>query len=326
MPSVTVRASTVAAVLACAFAFPRPARADEAGAAHAAYDRGAAAFARKSYAEAAREFASADELSASDAALSSALAAALLADDAVLGMALVERAEGRAGAGGDVAAAAKRAREKLAPRAGRLHVECAKEAACSVRVDGAPFTAGAPRWVAAGRHFVQIAQAGASADRDVTVAAGSTLELVAPPPPPPAPAAAAGPPVAASAPVPAAVAPPAPASSAPAPAGDGGSGLSPAWFFAGVGLTAAAGVLAVVSGVDTLDKHGQWEQSGDPGVNSAGRAAQTRTNALLAVTGGFGLATLGVGLFGTRWTKAQAPKAGASLGLGPYGPTIVGRY
>lgn len=321
---VALRASVVAAVFFCVVVPSRPARAADPGAARVVYDRGAAAFGRKSYAEAAREFASADELSPSDAALSSALTAVVLADDPVLGMTLVERAEvpERGAGGGGASAAATKAREKFGLRAGKLHVECSKGNPCEVRVDGVPFPTGAARWVGAGLHVVQIAQAGAAADQNVTVVGGSTLQLIAPSPPPPPLAAPVGP-SASSSPV---AAPPLPVSSSPSAGADGAPGLSPAWFFVGAGLTAVAGAFTVASGVDTLDKHGQWDQTGDASVNSSGRSAQTRTNVLVAVTGGLGLATLGLGLFGVRWGKSKVTKASASLGVDGDGPVLVGRY
>jgi len=111
----------VAIVLAAALMVaPLAARADDPEAARAAYDRGAAAFKAKRYAEAAAELVRADALAPNAVALESALKAAELADDAALAMTLADRAEQRAGVAEATRALVRRMRAKTSSRAAGL--------------------------------------------------------------------------------------------------------------------------------------------------------------------------------------------------------------
>jgi hypothetical protein len=329
-----------AALLAALLAAPTLARADDPEAAHQAYDRGKAAFDARRWAEAAGEFARADALAPNPVALESALKAAVLADDPLLAMSLADRAESRSGAGEAVIGAAKKARARFADRTGKLLVRCAAARRCTVNVDADPFPVEQRRWVKAGDHAVEISAEGKVSRYTVKVEGAMTLEWsepagaapeapppapsVAPPapsvaPPPPAPSVAPPPAPAAAVLPPAAIAPPAATLAAPAPQ----EGLSPAWFWAGLGLTAVAGGLTIASGVDTLSKHDAFMN----GLNEAaesGKAAQTRTNLFLGVTGALGLSTAALGLFAVRWHTAS-PRAPA-LVLQPGGATLAGHF
>ena len=70
--------------------------------------------------------------------------------------------------------------------------------------------------------------------------------------------------------------------------------------------------MTVWSGVDTLDKHAQFD-GGDTAVRDAGLAAQTRTNVLLGV----GLGTLAIAILGVDWAAAPERAAAAGLAVSP---------
>ncbi|MFO0763128.1 MAG: hypothetical protein U0359_42215 [Byssovorax sp.] len=302
-----------------------PARADDTEAAQKAYDRGSAAFAQKRWAEAAAELSRADALAPNPVALESALKAALLADDPVLGMALVERAEGRAGLPETITTAAGKARARFGERAGKLLVRCAPSRRCTANVDAEPFPIEQRRWVKAGDHAVEIVVDDRSQRYTVKVDGAMTVEWSAPAPaePAPPPDKPAAPPPVAQPPVappvtPPPAAPPAPLAPPPEPQG----GLSPAWFWVGLGLTAAVGGMTIASGVDTLGKHSDF-MDGIVDNPTPGQNAQNRTNVLIGVTSAFGLATAGVGLFAVRWSS-KAPRA--SLRIGPGSASLGGHF
>lgn len=105
--------------------------------------------------------------------------------------------------------------------------------------------------------------------------------------------------------------PPAAAGAETAPRSPEGSGLSPAWFVAGLALTAAAGGGAIASGLDTKGRHDDFvaARCPEPGptgecarLADEGSGAQARTNVLIGVTAALGAATavLGFVSFGGR--------------------------
>ncbi len=303
-----------------------------------AYARGAKALERGEYGAAAVAFARADELKPNPVALKQALEAATLAEDAPLAMELADRAA-REPPGGPVAKAARSARDKLGDRAGAVTVECGAAPSCAAKLDGAPMPVHQKRWAKTGAHVVEFDLGAGDVRRvEIEVLGRSTLEVrppekprgpvVLPTPAAPAPAPA-SPGASAPAPAPAApavAAPPSPPAAAPTtrdPASARGadvvparSGLHPAWFFVGLGATAIAGGVTVWSGVDTLDKHAQFD-GGDTAVRDAGLAAQTRTNVLLGVTGALGLGTLALAIFGVDWAAAPERAAAAGLAVSP---------
>jgi hypothetical protein len=99
------------------------------------------------------------------------------------------------------------------------------------------------------------------------------------------------------------------------PAGDAGvedapkSGWSPAVFWVGLGLTGVATVVTAWSGIDTVNSPGV-DAVQDQCVNQGescelyqeGRSKQARTNVLLGVTAGLGVATIIIGAFATDWS------------------------
>lgn len=305
--SASLRSARSVACLAAALCAlsSRSAAADNAGAAREAYNRGAAAFTAKRYAEAANELARADALAPNPVALASALKAAELADDAVLAMTLADRAEQRPGAGEAALTAARRVREALGARVGKLSVRCAVVRSCAVTVDADPFPVEQQRWVNAGAHAIEIS-AGATVTRHtVTIEGGKSLDFHEP---------SAGPsPTLPPAREPAAT--PIEKPIAPPPA----RGISPAWFWIGAGLTAASGGVLIWSGVDTLGQHDDYynRRTLDP---ASGQAAQTRTNVLVGVTSALGVATAALGIFAVRWSSREP--AATALSVGPGGFTI----
>jgi hypothetical protein len=92
------------------------------------------------------------------------------------------------------------------------------------------------------------------------------------------------------------------------------SGLPPAVFFVGVGLTLAAGAATAISGADTLASPGKDAvregcvgQGEDCELYKSGLAGELRTNIGLGLTGGLVVVTTVVGLFFTDWGASPAP-------------------
>jgi hypothetical protein len=97
-------------------------------------------------------------------------------------------------------------------------------------------------------------------------------------------------------------------------------GWPPTIFFVGAGLTAVVGGITIWSGVDTVNNPGAdkvKEECGDQGESCAlyqeGLSKQRRTNILVGVTAGVGVATILVGIFATDWSggKSAAPAEAA---------------
>lgn len=289
-----------------------PARADDAARAGELYEQAMQAVAAEDYARAAPLFAEADRLAPAPVALTSALNAALRADDAALGMELVERAAARPAppAGSDPtsdhAAAAAAVRQRFEARVGCVR---AAPGAVLVTTDGA-VPAGRSLWLPKGEQRVTVRRGAREVEVSVRVVprgpADGPCTVVEPPAEP-----VAGP----GAPL----APPAPASTgapaAPDTQGDAPSGLHPAFFGVGAGVTVALAAGLVASGVDTLAKHRAFVDSGEGA--DAGRAAQTRTNGLLVGTLGAAVGTVVLGVF-TRWSGGTAESEAQAARVAPF--------
>lgn len=97
------------------------------------------------------------------------------------------------------------------------------------------------------------------------------------------------------------------------------SGISPIFFFAGVGLTAGLGIASIAAGGYTSSVHADFVRMGCPATNnqdcrnraSSGSTAQTATNILVAGMGVAAVATI-VSIFFVRW---KAPVQAASDGI-----------
>ena len=268
--------------------------------ARAAYDRGTAAHARGDYRAAANELARADALAPNPVALRAALDEALLADDAELGMHLVERARVRARGDATLAPSVRDATQRFAGRTGRIRIDCGGRA-CHASVDARPVDVAAAAIVLVGPHRIAIDLDGVVTAKDVLVAADREVDVVLPPPAPPP-------------------APPAVAATPPAPL-EGSKGIAKGWFVTALGFTAVAGGLAIASAADTAGEHSSFvargcPSGGDPGCStlaSDGRYVQERTNILATVAGAFALTTITVAFF-VDWRarpSASGPKTAA---------------
>lgn len=115
------------------------------------------------------------------------------------------------------------------------------------------------------------------------------------------------------------------------------SGWSPAVFFVGAGLTAVAGGVTIWSGIDTVNNPGteavERECAGEGEscqLYQEGLSKQRRTNVLIGVTAGLGVATALVGLLATDWSggkSAAAPSAKLErprLDIGPWATLDAG--
>lgn len=280
-------------------ALPTMAAGDEVDAARQSYERGARAYDNDSFQEAAEAFAKADEISPHPVALEYALRAAMRADNALLVMQLVERAESRPRVESlaPIVAQARRAFER---RVGRILVRCRAEEGCkSFQVDGLPANTGAAQWVEPGEHVVVIQVDDTSDTRHVIVEGGRDVQLE---PNNAVPTPGASRPLTAPPPV-----------TRPRPTTEARTGWSPSWFWVAVGTTAALGAATTISGVDTLSKHSTFQNDQTDENEEAGRAAQTRTNLLIGGTALAALATAAVGAFAVDWDSPEEPPNAVGL-------------
>lgn len=282
-----------------------PARADDATArARDAYDRGTKAYAQKDWEAAARAFAEADAIAPAPASLEAALEASMRADDVTLGAELLSRSEGRPSDKrlDDTLAAARR---RFSGRVGKILVDCKGASRCIAAVDGVGAEAKKPIYVKAGAHAIVVERGDERFEKLVEVPADAVTYVGAPDAKP--------------------VSKPEPLTPSAPPAKE--HGLSPAWFYVGLGATTIAGGFTVVSAIDLQKKHDSFVSSrclpGAPGrpasdcsvQGEAGNNAQTRTNILLGATAIVGVATA---LFGVFALSSSGPeKPGAKLGIGP---------
>jgi hypothetical protein len=117
---------------------------------------------------------------------------------------------------------------------------------------------------------------------------------------------------------------PAPEPAGEAPPSDGG--ISPWWVAGGAAVTLAFAGVSAWSGVDALERHEDWKRDPTPANLDDGRAAQTRTNALVGVTAAFGVTTAVLAAL-ADWNGAE-PEANASVAIGvePGGAGMVLRW
>jgi len=284
-----------------------------------AYDRALAEHRAGRFAEAATDFALADHLAPSPIALRAAIDDAIRADDAALGMDLVERSK-RAPLDAALAAKVDAARKKFRARCGSIRVVCPADATCQATIDGRAIEGRDPAWVTVGSHAVALTTttpAGVFTEqRTVDVATDPVLDVAPETPPVATPMAPAKAPPPSTLPPASPPAPPgASASSAPlalradAPRTSTPRVLPPWVLWIGAGATAAIGGVTVWSGVDTSQKHDDFAAQDCAAAGSVtchrlatdGRDAETRTNVLLAGTAVVGVATIVAGVFFTRF-------------------------
>jgi hypothetical protein len=261
-----------------------PAAADSREDARTAYAAASHAFDAGDFETAARELTRADDLVQNDGVLALALDAVVKTELAALGMELAERAD-RAPSLADKAALV---RAKFSERVGRVRAHC--PTACEVTANAVHLAPDAARWLPVGHVTVEFRSSGQTRTVDAEVRASSVTEIEMPaslvPPPPP-----------------------------PRPTLTRASGLAPAWFFLGVGLTAVLGAGTIASGVDADALHSRYIASNPrtADMRASGIAAQDRTDVLVAITGVVGLVTLAVGIFATRWRAPRVALQTASL-------------
>lgn len=281
-----------------------------------AYDRATKAWKADEKEAAAHWFARADLLQPSERALGSALRAASSAKLAPLAMALAARAD-RAPANAELAKLSKEARAAFSESTGRVDVDCAAATPCTPALDGLPLPEAG--YTTLGVHEVTWACADGKKSKQVNVEAKSPAKVTA---------TCASEPTLAEAPAPPPPLPPAAKAKQPAvdarPAGETTAerhGMSPTWFWVGVGATAVLGGLSVWSGLDTKSQHDEYVEGGrlDGTKRSSGESAQTRTNLLLAGTGVAGLVTLGIGVFAVDFRRQSLQ---ASITPDPTGPKL----
>ncbi len=94
------------------------------------------------------------------------------------------------------------------------------------------------------------------------------------------------------------------------------SGWSPAVFFVGAGVTAVLGGVTVWSGIDTVNNPGAdrvKNECGNQGeacdLYQEGLSKQRRTNVLIGVTAGVGVATILIGALATDWSGGQSEQS-----------------
>jgi hypothetical protein len=208
---------------------------------------------------------------------------------------------------------AKETLDEAAPQLNEYLVDCTSD--CTIAADGRVVSqADATKhriYLDPGPHELGVSfKLGGSVAKHIDAKKGGkdTLAFEAPPPPKVAP-------------------PPAngnekPAVTPPPPPPESTKPLGPVVFFVAAGLTVAVGAGTVVSGIDAKN---------NPGVDAVrracagkdescpeyqdGKAAETRTNVLLAVTGGAVLITAVIGIFFTQWSSPST-RSGTGTGTG----------
>ncbi len=262
---------TVVVALTIAFS-ANVARADDAAAdARAAYDEGLAAHENGDEKTAARDFAKADAILPSNEALEAATASALRADDAILGMTLVERASSRQ-LDGRAADTIERARRAFAPRVSTVVIDCNGAEECAAAVDdAAPVDAHVAFLALPGKHSIAISRDKNRQFVNISVGGGEAIRI--------------------------AQQSPQLAPENPTPQKESSSVARPI-AYAALGVTLVLGGFSIASGVDAKSKRTDFE-NGNCGTDAAastspsascndlassGHAAQVRTNWLFATT------------------------------------------
>jgi hypothetical protein len=184
-----------------------------------------------------------------------------------------------------------------------------------VHVDGKPLEDPSV-YVLPGEHIIEGRYGESTVRVTRVVAAGEALSVALVPPPPPPP-----PPPVVERPRSEETKDERKASADPS-AVPANNGLSPAWFFVGLGATAVVGGIATWSGVDTLQRRDEFDGAPSQNALDDGRRSQTRTNILLGATAGVGVVTV-VLAFIVDWRRSPER---AHLDIGPSGATFGGAF
>ncbi len=274
------------------------------------FKAGASAEEAGKFREAAVAYAEADLAAPSDEALGAALDMALRAGDPPLGMDLADRARARGIA--SLKPAIERARVDFGRRAGRVLVRCV---GCTATLDGQAMLVDVPVWTTLGPHKASLSRAGVVTNRVVDVGVEGVTVVELPPP------------SAAAAPAPTLAAPATPAANDPhgGSSQPGGKPLSPIVFIVAAGASAVLAGVTIWSALDVKGKHDEFVANGCEASLSlgtcrsqsgTGAGAETRTNILIATTGGALVVTSLLGLFFVDWGRSPAGPA-ASMRVSP---------
>jgi hypothetical protein len=184
---------------------------------------------------------------------------------------------------------------RLSPKLGRLGIDA--EGAVSISVDGRTLDPPLPEsvYVTAGAHFVEARFAEDTVSESATPVAGEEVRVTLAPRPKPTPAVETF-------------------ARAPQQTKDRHKPLRPIVVYAGAGVTFAAAVLTVLSGLDTENQKDTFDKARTQQNLDAGRSRQLRTNVLLGVTGGLGLLT-GVAAVGLVDWKRKDTSVKVDLGV-----------
>lgn len=280
---------------------PAPAAADVTAAAKAFTD-GQAAQLANDYALAAEKFELADSIVPSAVALRSAARMRLMAGHeataATHAANLLERYPDDAASG----AVAQEILDKVSSKLTRIDASCDKP--CTISTDnkavGLDKSTKHLFYLTPGPHKVEAwFDNDRATTREIEAVSDTelSLEFAAPP----------APPAAAPSPAPEQVQPqPEPAAPAPAAAAEtASSGLHPAWFYSGVGLTVAAGAATTWFGLRTKSLREDFDNDPTQELYDDGRSSQLTTNVLAGTTAVLGITTIVLGLV-TDWGPGEA--------------------
>jgi hypothetical protein len=298
-------------------------------AASAAFAEAQRAQLRGDFPRAAELFEIADQAAPSPAALRSAIRNREAAGQDVRAATLSLRAISRYGEDRETRKFAEQTVERLAPHLMRVRVTC--DQPCSLSVDGGTVGGGhalvTEFFVGDGPHMLEARWPGRESvtrSLDAQLGQSATIDLVAgprkesaPPPPPTT-----TPPPGALAPHTQPPAPGAPPSTEFSPSDTKSSGLSPAFFWAGTGLTLVAGGLLTWSALDTLRARNEYEDAPTRKDYEDGLSLQRRTNILAGATAALGVITIGVGAFATDWGGQASASVGPNSFALTYGGTL----
>jgi len=298
-------------------------------AASAAFAEAQRAQLRGDFPRAAELFEIADQAAPSPAALRSAIRNREAAGQDVRAATLSLRAISRYGDDRETRKFAEQTVERLAPHLMRVRVTC--DQPCSLSVDGGTVGAGSALvtefFVGDGPHMLEARWPGReSAQRslDAVLGQSSTIDLVAGPRKEAAPT-----PPPSTTPPPGTLAPEAQPSTpgAPPPREFGPTdtasrGLSPAFFWAGTGLTLVAGGLLTWSGLDTLRARDDYEKNPTRDDYDHGVSLQRRTNILAGATAALGVITIGIGALATDWGGHASAAVGPNSFALTYGGSL----
>lgn len=289
-------------------------RPEAVAAAGAAFREGQSAQLAGDYARAAELFELADDTAPNPAALRSAIRNRRAAGNDARAATLAAEALARYPDDAETRALAEETITALSPSLGRVHLHC--EPACTASIDGRAAHehegADVDLFVAPGSHTL----VGAWTGRDTVterfeVAAGARTELRLEAP---------APAVVAAEPEPEPEPDPEPEPEPVTPASS--SGLSPAVFLVGAGLTAVSAGVMIWSGVDVLDARAAYVAAPTRAGYEDGVGRETRTNVLIGVTAALGVGTVVVAFFTDFGGTPSTDRAGLE-GAGLDALTIV---